>query len=119
MNKILIIFWVIALSVAIFGYLLIDEKQDYLYGLFVSLINTGIALGVYYLKRKQIPRYPAQALVIVISTTLMRFMIIGGLLIYGFTRFGGIPEPLLLGFVIGQIFFLINQLITVVTSDGK
>lgn len=111
--------WSLGFVIALLGYLLVDEKNAYLYGCFTGLVNIAVALGVYYLKRKQVPRYPAQALVIVISTTLMRFLIVGSLLVYGFTRIGLTPEPLLIGFVLGQIFFLIHQLVTVKIGYGK
>lgn len=108
----------IVLLVTVLSYLVINREIAFTYGLLASLVNIGIAIGVYQHQSKQVPSYPNQALVIVISTTLIRFLVTGALLVYGFKWLGFTPKPLLLGFVLGQIFFLIHHLL-VAKNNGK
>lgn len=88
-------------------------------GLGVSFINTGIYWIMLARHSKRIPSYPAQALVIVITTTIMRFLIVSALLVGLLTQTTLSSTTVLLGFVVGQIFFWIYQLKTVATNNGK
>ncbi len=88
--------------------LLWAEPKALLYGVMVSLVNMH-----------RVAKYPAQALVLVISTTVMRFVCVGALLFWGLVRLQLAPEALILGFVLGQFFFIFHQLITVKANHGK
>lgn len=88
-------------------------------GLGISLINAGIYWGMLARHLKRIPVYPAQALVVVVTTTIMRFLVVSALLIGLLTQTALSSTTILLGFVAGQIFFWIYQLKTVSTNNGK
>ncbi len=80
------------------------------YGLLISLFNAGIYYGFYFYHRRLVSRYPMQALVIVVCSTIVRFLIIGGLLVLCFHNPNLTAKTLVLGFVLGQLFFLIHHL---------
>lgn len=97
---------------------LTQDKKAFLYGIFVSLANLGVYYYFYFRHKNKIPEYQGQALVVVVISIVTRFILIGGLLVWGLTQFSE-SESLLLGFVLGQLFFLFNQLLTVAITDGK
>ncbi|PID65031.1 MAG: hypothetical protein CR977_02480 [Gammaproteobacteria bacterium] len=99
--------------------LLWAEPKALLYGVMVSLVNMGLYYGFFLRHRHRVAKYPAQALVLVISTTVMRFVCVGVLLFWGLVRLQLAPEALILGFVLGQFFFIFHQLITVKVNHGK
>ncbi|PIE45036.1 MAG: hypothetical protein CSA45_04535 [Gammaproteobacteria bacterium] len=114
-KRLSLLFLVVALAVGALS----GRYVAFFFGVAVSLFNFGLHFGVYLIQRKQVPRYPAQALVAVVSTTVFRFVVCGCLLVLGFHRLGLAPNPLLLGFILGQLFFLFYQLTTVATNDVK
>lgn len=88
-------------------------------GLGISFVSIGIYSIMQARHLGRVPNYPAQALVVVISTTIARFSIVGAALVWVLTQTALSATTVLLGFVVGQVFFLINQLITVAKNDGK
>lgn len=108
--------FVIILSIVLIQ---IQNKSALLYGVLVSFVNLGIYLGFYYKNKDQVPHYQAQALIAVINNTVIRFAVIGVLLAIGLTMTEYNPKTLIFGFVLGQVFFLINQLFMVVSTNGK
>lgn len=99
--------------------LLTSSTRAFVWGVIVSGINMGLYWGFYAIYCRRIPRYSGHSLTLVISTTLTRFVVVGCLLVLGFHRIGFDPKPLLLGFVLGQLFFLLHQLTTVATNNVK
>lgn len=88
------------------------------YGMLISLFNVSLYYGFYIYHKKSVSRYPAQALVVVISSMIIRFLLVGSLLILAFQNDVSTAKPLIVGFILGQVFFLIYHL-TVVTNDVK
>ncbi len=88
------------------------------FGLLISLCNTGIYYGLCFYHKRLISRYPMQALVVVASSTVVRFLLIGGLLVLCFQQANLTAKALVLGFVLGQLFFLIHHLM-VASSNVK
>lgn len=119
MKKIHSTFWVFALLTAILASLLTSSKTAYFFGFFISLTNALLAWFFYRWHRGKVPLYSGQSLATVISTTITRFVVVGSLLVYSFKWLGLTPEPLLLGFVLGQLLFLLNQFFMVTTNYGK
>lgn len=105
--------------IALLGFALVESKQAFAYGILVSFVNAVLYYGFYWRHRRRIATYPEQALVVVVSSTVTRFALVGCSLILGWVNLQLQPESLILGFVLGQIFYLLNQLITVKTSHGK
>ncbi len=101
------------------GLLLWVEPKALLYGVMVSLANMGLYYGFFLRHRYRIAKYPGQALVLVISATVMRFVCVGVLLFCGLSQLQLAPKALILGFVLGQFFFIFHQLITVKANHGK
>ena len=97
---------------------LIDNGVSFFYGAVVSWANIALHYGVFNVQKKRLSRYQSQALVVMVSSTVTRFFIMGSLLALGFRNSYLEAVPLLLGFVLGQLFFLIHQLL-VVTDNGK
>ncbi len=97
---------------------LLNKHLDFCYGLLISLVNVVLYYGFYAYHSGRVSRYPAQALVVVISSTLVRFLLIGGLLVLVLQNLDVVAKPLFLGFVLGQLFFLIHHLL-VVTNNVK
>ncbi len=93
-------------------------QKSFAYGLLISLLNAIIYYAVYWYNKRLISRYPMQALVVVISSTVVRFLFIGGWLVFCFQNPNVTAENLILGFVLGQLFFLIHHLM-VVSSNVK
>lgn len=79
-------------------------------GLLISVLNAIIYYGFYFYHKRLISRYPMQALVVVASSTVVRFLVIGGLLVLCFHNPNLTAKTLVLGFVLGQLFFLIHHL---------
>lgn len=119
MTKYRILLWTLGLTAITWVSLLTDDKTAYFLGFSVSLINALLAVFFRWWYGRKIPRYSGQTLAIVVQTVVIRFVTVGALLIYSFKWLELTPKSIILGFVIGQIFFLINQLITVVKNDGK
>lgn len=94
------------------------KAEAFGYGVLVSALNTVLYFFYYQHYRHKVATYPNQALVVVVVMMVMRFALVGGLLLAGFEYLALAAKPLLLGFVLGQLFFLINQLM-VVKSYGK
>lgn len=88
-------------------------------GLGISFVSTCVYLIMQARHLRRVPDYPAQALVVVISTMIVRFFIIGAALAWVLTQTALSATTVLLGFVVGQVFFLINQLIMVAKNNGK
>ncbi|PID65692.1 MAG: hypothetical protein CR975_06185 [Gammaproteobacteria bacterium] len=107
---------VVMFGVAVWA--LLNKHLDFCYGLLISLVNVVLYYGFYAYHSGRVSRYPAQALVVVISSTLVRFLLIGGLLVLVLQNLDVVAKPLFLGFVLGQLFFLIHHLL-VVTNNVK
>lgn len=89
------------------------------FGVAVSMVNAVFYYSVYFRHRHRIPTYPAQAMVVVVVSTLTRFLLVSALLVWGYKLFSSDSELLLLGFVLGQLVFLFNHLTVVTTNNGK
>ncbi len=87
-------------------------------GMLVSLLNASAYYGFYFYHKRLISRYPMQALVVVASSTVVRFLFIGGLLVLCFHNPNLTAKTLVLGFVLGQLYFLIHHLM-VASSNVK
>lgn len=107
---------IVVFGVAVWA--LLNKHLDFCYGLLISLVNVVLYYGFYAYHSGRVSRYPAQALVVVISSTLVRFLLIGGLLVLVLQNLDVVAKPLFLGFVLGQLFFLIHHLL-VVTNNVK
>lgn len=118
MNTLQRLTW-LALFIGTLSGSLLTDMSGFLYGVAVSMTGLGIYYGFYRCHRRRVSAYPGQALVVVISSTVVRFVLLGLLLVYGWVYLHLQPESLILGFVLGQFFYLINQFITVKTSHGK
>ncbi len=106
-----VLFFEIFLVVVIFTVILLTNQLDFFYGLLISVVNVGVFYGFYFYHKKRISRYPAQALVVVVSSTVARFLLIGGLLVLAFQHPNVAAKSLVLGFVLGQLFFFIHHLL--------
>lgn len=89
------------------------------YGTAVGLVNLSMSYGLYWWHRQRIAKYQAQALVLVVRSMVFRWFAVCGLLVFGLRQMDDAPTVVLVGFVIGQLFYLINQLIRVATQHGK
>lgn len=87
-------------------------------GFLLSVINWFFYYAFCKKQRKKIAKYPAQALVQLISMTITRFLLVGGLIIFALDCFQGVADFFILGFVFGQCFFLIRHL-KVVKNNGN
>ncbi|PIE44806.1 MAG: hypothetical protein CSA44_03065 [Gammaproteobacteria bacterium] len=96
-----------------------DKCFSFCFGIIVSLLNIILYYGVYGWHKHRISAYPAQALVAVVFSTAMRFMLVGTLLIWAFKLSSLSVEPVILGFVISQLIFLFNHLTLVKTNNVK
>lgn len=114
-DAISVVFFIILIT---FMGILLDSWNSLIYGAALSLLNVGIQKSTFWYHKRRVSRYPAQALVVVISNTITRFFIVGSLLIWGFSSLNLDAKNLLLGFVSGQLFFLIHQLL-VAKNNGK
>ncbi len=95
-----------------------ESWVSFSYGVFVSLVNIVIQAVIYFGHKRKVSRYPSQALVVVVINTVTRLLAVVGLLLLGFRHFLLSAEYILLGFVLGQVFFLIHQL-WVTQDNGK
>lgn len=59
------------------------DTYAFFYGVVASMVNVVIYYGVYWRHRRRIPHYLGQALVVVVSTTITRFFIVGIMLVLG------------------------------------
>ncbi len=113
------VFWILALSAVIFGCLLVSEKTAFIYGVFIGLVNLGLSLLFCVVYEKRVPSHSGESLGLVIKTIIIRLAVISSLLVYGFKWVELVPEPLLLGFVLGQLLFLFNHFFRVTTNNVK
>lgn len=99
--------------------LILPNYTAYLYGLAISVVNIGLYYGFYARYRRRIAVYPAQALVVVIVSTVTRFLLVGMLLVAVFRWLPADAKTVMLGFVVGQVYFLLNHLTMVATNNVK
>lgn len=114
-----ILLWVVFFILLVVVSLSLKSANALLMGVGISFINAGIYWAMHFRHIVRVPDYPAQALMVVVSTTVVRFILVGALLIWALTKTTLTPTSVLLGFVLGQIFFLVNQLIVVAKNNGK
>ncbi len=98
--------------------MVVGNEILFFYGFFVSLLNIIIQNSFYFYHEKQVSKYPSQALIIVVTSTIMRVLIVGSLLLLGFKYLLIDTSNILLGFILGQVIFLIHQLL-VTKNNGK
>lgn len=115
--KNLLFFGVFFMLFTVAGWFLADWYALVIGGL-ISLVNAGVYYGFYFYHKHRVSQYPAQALVVVINSTVVRFLLIGGLLILAYKETSLAANSLLLGFILGQLFFLIHHFL-VKTNNVK
>lgn len=118
MHRLPWIIWLVFFISAVF-FSFLTNVYGFVYGAVVSLVNVSLYYGFYWRHRRRVPAYSGQALTVVISSTVTRFFFVGLLLVLGWEKLNLEPKSLILGFVLGQIFYLVNQLITVRIHHGK
>ncbi|MGY0398361.1 MAG: ATP synthase subunit I [Ostreibacterium sp.] len=111
--------WIIFIMLFTVLAISLSNHLAFFYGTVISLCNIALYYAFFVQHKGRVARYPEQALVIVVTTTSIRFLLVGSLLIVAFTTMKLEAQSILLGFVLGQLFFLIHQLVMVVEKDGK
>ncbi len=111
-----ILFFEVLLILFVVAVMFFINQVSFGFGLLISLCNTGIYYGFYFYHKRLISRYPMQALVVVASSTVVRFLLIGGLLVLCFHNSNLTAKTLVLGFVLGQLFFLIHHLMVAASN---
>lgn len=64
------------------------------------------------------PRRQGYSFVMVLQSIIVRAMIVGGMLVYSFTRMEADGVSVIVGFVLAQFYYLLIQLIGIV-KNGK
>lgn len=99
--------------------LLTPSAMAFFGGVSISMINAVIYLIILNRHLRHPSSYPAETLAVIVKTTVIRFFLVGILLVSLLTHTELMAATVLLGFVTGQIFFAINQLIMVSKNNGK
>lgn len=107
-----ILFNVIVFFIALY---FVPARMAFCYGVMVALVNLLLLYVFYYWYRRRVARYLGQGLVVMTQTVVVRFFVVGCLLVVGFYQLAFSPFSLVLGFVLGQVFYLLNQLVRVLT----
>ncbi len=104
-----VFFSVLALLLIVFVF----DKKYCAYGLAVAFINYLLSGVFYFIQQRRVSRFLGQALIFVVSSTVFRFITVGLLLVWGFKQLDSISADIVVGFILGQIFYLTIQLIWV------
>ncbi|MPV86606.1 ATP synthase subunit I [Ostreibacterium oceani] len=103
------------------GFFLPDWHSQFSYyaGLSVSGMNAGLFFLFYFRVKQKISTYPSQAVVKVFSSTITRFAAVVALLALIFQLENVVAAWLMVGFMLGQCCFLLNQLNLLSVKHGE
>lgn len=103
------------LAVLVVVMLHVTDKLAVWYGVFISAVNFGLLAFFQRYHRQGVPAYLQQGLILLIRSVVIRFLVVACLLMFSFKYLAVVPAATLLGFVLGMMFFFVNQLIRLVT----
>ncbi len=89
----------------IFVFLLFAGYTSFVVGLFISMVSLVIHYMFYFYYKNKVSSCASQTLLVFVKSVVIRFFLVGCLLILAFQNPNLAAKPLLIGFILGQIFF--------------
>ncbi len=103
---------VLAVLIAFLSFFFSD-KLALVYGVFVGLLNLLVAYVFIYWYGRGVFKQVGQSITAVVKSSLVRAVAVCVLLMLGF-KLGFDASAMIIGFVLGQFFYFLNQLIRIV-----